>query len=89
MALHPKFPLSPYDVLEPAHRWFPAAEELRTSYHKLLPPLVANIRLEIKAWRDSGYTGASATSRSLLSWWFDTEFVMRAADVVEYQDMAS
>ena len=80
MALHPKFPLSPYDVLEPEHRWFPAAEELRTSYDKLLPPLVANIRLEIKAWRDADYAGASATSRSLLTWWFDTEHLIELAD---------
>ena len=69
MAIHPDFPRSPYEPLLPEQRWFPAAEELReTSADKLLPPLVANIRLEIKAWRDSGYTGASATSRSLLTW---------------------
>lgn len=50
MALHPEFPVSPYDVLEPDHRWFPAAEELRsTAYEKLLPPLVAKIRTEVKA----------------------------------------
>ena len=45
MALHPGFPQSPYDVLLPDVRWFPAAEELRsTAYEKLLPPLVANVR---------------------------------------------
>ena len=49
----------------------------------------SDIRLEIKAWRDAGYAGASTRSRSPSSWWFDTEFVMRTADVVEYQDMAS
>ena len=69
MALHPDFPLSPYETLLPELRWFPAAEELRsTAYEKLLPPLVANIRNEIKAWRDSGYAGTSATSRALLNW---------------------
>ena len=81
MALHPNFPLSPYEMLEPNHRWFPAAEELRsTAYEKLLPPLVANIRKEVKAWRDSGYAGSSATSRALLSWWFDTDHILETAD---------
>lgn len=28
MALHPHFPLSPYEILTPEVRWFPAAEEL-------------------------------------------------------------
>ena len=66
MALHPKFPLSPYETLDPAYRWFPAAEELRsTAYEKLLPPLVAAVREEVKAWRDADYAGASATSRAL------------------------
>ncbi len=42
MALHPDFPRSPYEILPPDVRWFPAAEELRsTAYEKLLPPLVA------------------------------------------------
>ena len=65
MALHPNFPRSPYETLPPDLRWFPAAEELRsTAYEKLLPPLVAKIREEVKAWRDAGYAGASATSRA-------------------------
>lgn len=80
MALHPAFPVSPYSVLEPDQRWFPAAEELRTAYEKLLPPLVAKIRIEVKAWRDSGYTGASLTSRALLNWWFETDHLLEQAD---------
>ena len=45
MALHPDFPRSPYATLPPDLRWFPAAEELRsTAYEKLLPPLVAKVR---------------------------------------------
>ena len=81
MALHPNFPLSPYETLEPNYRWFPAAEELRsTAYEKLLPPLVANIRKEVKAWRDADYAGSSATSRALLHWWFGTAHAMEAAD---------
>jgi type III restriction enzyme len=81
MALHPDFPRSPYEELDPDQRWFPAAEELRsTAYEKLLPPLVAKIRSEVSAWRKAGYLGVSATSRSLLSWWFQTEHLVEAAD---------
>lgn len=46
MALHPAFPVSPYEPLLPDQRWFPAAEELRaTAYEKLLPPLVGDQEL--------------------------------------------
>ena len=64
MALHPDFPLSPYEILTPDVRWFPAAEELRsTAYEKLLPPLVAKVREEVKAWRDAGLCRCIDTSR--------------------------
>jgi type III restriction enzyme len=81
MALHPEFPKSPYAELLPDQRWFPAAEELRsTAYEKLLPPLVAKIRNEVTAWRDAGYTGASETSRALLNQWFETEHMVEEVD---------
>ena len=81
MALHPEFPESPYAVLPPDRRWFPAAEELRTTaYEKLLPPLVAKVRGEVAAWRRAGYAGASETSRALLIWWFETEHLVEQAD---------
>ena len=81
MALHPDFPESPYTIPKPDQRWFPADEALRsTAYEKLLPPLVATIREEVSAWRDSGYIGASPTSRALLHWWFCTEHMIEAAD---------
>jgi type III restriction enzyme len=81
MALPAHFPASPYAPLLPDQRWFPADEVLRdSSYEKLLPPLVANIRKEVKAWRDSGYAGASATTKALLNWWFLTEHLIEAAD---------
>ena len=81
MALHPEFPSSPYEVLNPEHRWFPASEELRErAYEKLLPPLVAHIRTEVAEWRASGYAGASSTSRALLSWWFETKHLTEQAD---------
>jgi len=81
MALHSEFPKSPYAALLPDQRWFPAAEELRsTAYEKLLPPLVAKIRSEVTAWRDAGYADASDTSRALLNWWFETEHMVEQAD---------
>ena len=86
MALHPNFPASPYATLDPEVRWFPAAEELReTAYEKLLPPLVAKVREEVKAWRDADYKGASATSRALLTWWFETAHTSDNADGTQAQ----
>jgi type III restriction enzyme len=67
-------------------RWFPAAEELRsTAYEKLLPPLVAKVREAVKAWRDAGYVGASATSRALLTWWFETDHLIEQSDGTQSQ----
>ena len=81
MALHPKFSESPYEIAPSDYRWFPAAEELRsTSYDKLLPPLVANIRKEVETWRASDYKGASATSQTLLHWWFNEEHHVEGSD---------
>jgi type III restriction enzyme len=86
MALHANFPRSPYETLDPELRWFPAAEELRaTAYEKLLPPLVAKVREEVKTWRDKEYAGASATSIALLKWWFDTEHLVEQADGAQSQ----
>jgi len=68
-------------TLPPELRWFPAAEELRsTAYEKLLPPLVAKVRDEVKAWRDNGYAGATSTSKALLNWWFATDHMVERAD---------
>jgi type III restriction enzyme len=73
MALHPKFPGSPYSILDPEIRWFPADEALRdSSAEKLMPPLVPTLRKRVKEWRESGYVGATETSKSLLNWWFNT-----------------
>lgn len=77
MALHPNFPESPYAILDPAIRWFPADETLRdTSMDKLMPPLVPQLRRRVKDFRDGNYAGASETSRSLLTWWFKTPHLM-------------
>ena len=84
MALHPKFPKSPYEILEPDYRWFPADEALREQgYEKLLPPLVASIRKKVKEWRDVDYKDASPTSIALLRWWFQTEHLLPQADGTE------
>lgn len=81
MAIHPSFSSSPYEILNPDYRWFPADETLReSSYEKLLPPLVNKIRNEVKKWRDSHYEQASETSRALLKWWFKTEHIVSRAD---------
>src|ERR1039458_2193129 len=88
MALHPNFPESPYAVLDPAIRWFPADEALReSSSEKLMPPLVAELRKKVKEWRDSAYVGATDTSKSLLNWWFKTPHLMPQADgtMAEFQ----
>lgn len=74
MALHKDFPTSPYEILDPNIRWFPADEDLRQKgYEKLLPPLVAELRKKVKDWRDKNYEGATATSKALLNWWFKEE----------------
>ena len=76
MAIHPSFPTSPYEILDPEYRWFPADEDLReSSYDKLLPPLVNKIRKEVKKWRDNQYKGASNTSKALLNWWFNRQHI--------------
>ncbi|GAB4488830.1 MAG: DEAD/DEAH box helicase family protein [Anaerolineales bacterium] len=84
MAIHPAFPTSPYEILNPEHRWFPADEDLRDSaYDKLVPPLVNKIRREVKTWRENGYEGASGTSKALLTWWFNRQHIR--ADLKEFQ----
>ena len=88
MALHPNFPESPYAVLDPAIRWFPADEALReSSSEKLMPPLVPQLRRKVKEWRDSGYVGATDTSKSLLNYWFNTPHLLPQTDgtMAEFQ----
>ena len=81
MALHPDFPSSPHAILKPEIRWFPADEAMReTTSDKLMPPLVAMLRRKVQEFRDSDYVGASATSASLLRWWFKTEHLLPQAD---------
>lgn len=88
MALHKDFPGSPYVILDPEIRWFPADEALReSSFEKLMPPLVPELRKQVKTWRDSGYAKATNTSRSLLNWWFKTPHLLPKSDgqMAEFQ----
>jgi len=81
MAIHKDFPRSPHEILDPDVRWFPADEILReSSYEKLIPPLVHQLRVQVKAWRDSGYDGVSETSKTLLNWWFNNAHPITHAD---------
>jgi len=81
MALHPGFPESPYSILDPEIRWFPADEAMRgTTMDKLMPPLVSRIRRKVREFRDGGYVGATDTSRILLEWWFKTAHLMPQSD---------
>lgn len=87
MAIHASFPTSPYEILNPDIRWFPADEALReSSYEKLLPPLVYKLRQQVAEWRSKAYAGASDTSKALLQWWFQAEHLMPSSDCnVEFQ----
>jgi len=47
MALHKDFPKSPYAILDPGIRWFPADEALReTSMEKLMPLIMIGQNLQ-------------------------------------------
>lgn len=81
MALHPDFPHSPYAILDPGVRWFPADEALReSSMDKLMPPLVSQLRKKVQAFRNGGYAGVTDTSKSLLTWWFKEPHLLERAD---------
>ena len=85
MALHKDFPKDPYAILDPSIRWFPADEILREKgFDKLIPPLVATLRKEVREWRNRKYDGASETSKALLSWWFKEEHIIYNKDGSSY-----
>ncbi len=81
MALHPDFPESPHTIIAPSVRWCPDQSLLSDlESAMLLPPLVHKIREQVKTWRDNYYSGASATSKALLNWWFNTPHLQEQAD---------
>ena len=81
MAMHPDFPTSPHETIDPLLRWYPSDAQLgEMGYQNLLPPLVHELRKMVKQWRDNGYDGASETSIALLNWWFEKEHLLPNAD---------
>ena len=77
MPLPPDFPTSPHIVLDPSLRWLPGEPDQRMDK---LPPLVQELRRQVKGWRDESYQGATDTSISLLRWWFQEEYLLTEAD---------
>ena len=74
MGLPNDFPTDPHAILDPDQRWYPGEDEREgQALDRLLPPLVNRIRRGVKEWRDSGYAGASPTTRALLNHWFQSE----------------
>ena len=45
---------------------------------------MADLRKKVKEWRDKSYDGASATSKSLLNWWFKEDHIMADQKGVTY-----
>lgn len=86
MALPSAFPNDPYAILSPDVRWYPGDAMLdEMGYENLLPPLVHKIRKGVIAWRNSGYAGASETTKALLKYWFETEHMIPKADGTMFQ----
>jgi type III restriction enzyme len=48
-------------------------------------PLVRGIRAEVDSWRRGGYGGISDTSRTLLTFWFDTDHQINNDDGIQVQ----
>lgn len=81
MSIHPNFPKDPCSVIHPHERYRPSDEALRTGSAQLsLPPLVDAVRCGVKKWRESGYAGASSTSRILLDFWFHKQQGVNQSD---------
>ncbi|CAN5303417.1 DEAD/DEAH box helicase family protein [soil metagenome] len=69
----------PFKILSPNERWAPSQSQIdafQNAYEKLLPPLVYKIRLAVAKWRELNYEGASDTSKSLLTYWFNHEHLL-------------
>ena len=77
MGLNKDFPRSPHQIIDPELRWYPGTESLgEKGREKLLPPLVNSIRKGVHDWRDNGYPDISDVTKSLLTYWFETEHEM-------------
>ena len=74
MGLNKDFPRHPYEIINPDVRWYPGSEAIgEKGREKLLPPLVNKIRKEVHDWRKKGYPNISDVTKSLLTYWFQTE----------------
>lgn len=81
MPLSKNFPVDPFVVIAPELRWYPGLDEVDpVEAAKLIPPFVAEIRKGVHAWRESGYAGASVTSRALLNHWFGQTHLVPTSD---------
>lgn len=80
-----EFPQNPFNILDPNIRWAPSQEDLQEkAYEQLIPPLVYKIRLAVKEWRDSDYSGASDISKALLQFWFKSDGHKKNDHVFQY-----
>jgi type III restriction enzyme len=79
--MHPDFPRDPHTIVDPALRWYPGDALLGSmGQERLLAPLVHKVREGVKEWRESGYAGASRTTRALLKYWFQRQHTVQRAD---------
>ena len=79
------FPQNPFQILEPHVRWAPSQDDLfQKAYEQLIPPLVYKIRLAVKEWRDSDYSGVSETTKALLRYWFKPNGQQKNENVFQY-----
>ena len=80
-----EFPQNPFQILDPNIRWAPSQEDLQEkAYEQLIPPLVYKIRLAVKEWRNSNYSGASDTSKALLQFWFKPDGHKKNDHIFQY-----
>jgi hypothetical protein len=49
-------------------------------------PCVPVLRREVRAWKASGYKGATETSKTLLNYWFDTDHRLPNRKLFKYHD---
>jgi type III restriction enzyme len=80
-----QFPQNPFQILDPNIRWAPSQEDLQEkAYEQLIPPLVYKIRLAVREWRDSDYSGISDTSKALLQFWFTANGHKKNGEIFQY-----
>ena len=64
---------NPFQIVPPNQRWVPNPSQKELDFgdfSKLMPPLVAKIRVAVHDWRTNDYKGVSDTTKALLTFWF-------------------